>query len=442
VNVIRELVRKDLLVLRRSPALAATLVLYPLLVTGLVGLVAGYANTKPRIAFVDQEGLPAQVRIGGHLFNVQRTLDRVSQNARLVPLSRGEATRELREGRVVAIITVPPDFVGDLASMVRSPTLQLETTTGGVGPRVTQQVEALVYSLNRELQDTYIETNLEYLRLIEHGGDTSFLGLKYHVLGLDGTKALLAELPGGPRLDAISAFVDQAKVALARSDGAIRATAHPIVLNRVGGHGRTWALSAQVQAYALALTITFLALVLAAGALAAERDEQVLARLTRGLASLWQVVLAKAALAVVVSLALGMALAVAFGAIIQIGGVRGGEPWVRLPLLAVGLALAGAALGALGALLGAIARDGRTASLVAVLVVLPIVFVGLVPPEVSRSAARVSDAFPFVHAVRLFTAALFDVSPWRRLGVEALWLAGLGAVYVVAARLAARRLLV
>jgi ABC-2 type transport system permease protein len=111
-------------------------------------------------------------------------------------------------------------------------------------------------------------------------------------------------------------------------------------------------------------------------------------------------------------------------------------------LLAVGLALAGAALGALGALLGALARDGRTASLVAVLVVLPIVFVGLVPAQISRAAAWVSNAFPFVHAARLFTAALFDASPWRRIAVEAAWLVGLGAAYAVLARLAARRLLV
>jgi hypothetical protein len=54
----------------------------------------------------------------------------------------------------------------------------------------------------------------------------------------------------------------------------------------------------------------------------------------------------------------------------------------------------------------------------------------------------VSDAFPFVHAYRLFTAALFEVSPWRRLAVEAGWLVALAAVYLAAARHAARRLLV
>lgn len=442
MRAVRELVRKDLLVLRRSPLLAATLLVYPLLVTGLVGLVAGYASAKPRVALVDLDQLPSTVQIGTRRFDIQKTIDEVGHNAALVRLPQDEAARELKDGRVVAVITVPSGFLADLEGMVRSPHLQFETGRGGLGPRVTQQVEALVYSLNRELQDAYLAADLKYVDLIRHGGDGSFLGRKFHVLGLDGTKQLLSELPGGPRLDKIRAFVDDAQLALGQTDDAMRATAHPIVLEQATGHGRTWALSAQVQSYALALTITFLALVLAAGALAAERDELVLARLARGLASLGEIVVAKAVLATVIAVGVGMSLAVAFGVVVEVGGVRGGEPWARLPLLAVGLALAGAALGGLGAWLGALARDGRTASLVAVLVVLPVVFVGLVPPQVSQVAGWVSDAFPFVHASRLFTAALFEVSPWRRIGIEAAWLVALAAAYLTAARHAARRLLV
>ena len=90
-----------------------------------------------------------------------------------------------------------------------------------------------------------------------------------------------------------------------------------------------------------------------------------------------ELVSAKVALAAVVALALGLAIALAFGVIVEAGGVAGGEPWQRLPLLAAGLLVAGAALGALGTLLGALARETRTASLVAVLVVMPIVFLGL-----------------------------------------------------------------
>ena len=142
-----------------------------------------------------------------------------------------------------------------------------------------------------------------------------------------------------------------------------------------------------------------------------------------------------------VSLLVGLTIAVAFGVIIEAGNVTGGEPWARLPLLGAGLALAGASLGGLGALLGALAREARTASLVALLVVLPIVFLGLVPREVVPVAGVLSDALPFAHAVRLFASSLYDARPWAAVGREAAWLAGLGLAFAAAARLGARRLL-
>jgi len=197
-----------------------------------------------------------------------------------------------------------------------------------------------------------------------------------------------------------------------------------------------------VQAYALALTISFLTLVLAAGSLAAERDENVVARLARGLVGIGELVSAKVVLAAMVSLVVGLGIALAFGVIIQVGGVTGGEPWARLPLLGLGFVLAGASLGGLGALLGALAREARTASLVALLIVLPIVFLGLVPREIVPAAGVVSDALPFAHAVRFFSSSLYDARPWSAVGREAVWLAGLGVAFGAAARLGARRLLV
>src|SRR5438128_12449483 len=108
------LLGKDLRILRRSPALLAVLVSYPIVIALLVGLVAGYANAKPRVALVDEEGLPPIVSVGGHRFDVNRTIDRVSQNVDLVRLGRAEAQRELRSGKVVAVVTVPEGFLGTL----------------------------------------------------------------------------------------------------------------------------------------------------------------------------------------------------------------------------------------------------------------------------------------------------------------------------------------
>lgn len=435
------LVRKDLRLLRRSPVLLFTLVAYPLVITLLVGLVAGYANAKPRVALVDEAGLPRTILLGGQRFDVAKTIRRVSKDVKLIRLSRPEAQRQLRNGKVVGVVTVPHGFLADLRGMLHSPQLELRVGRGGVSTRVTQQVQALVYSLNRQLQTAYIRTNLGYVDALKHGATISFLGRKIEILGLDRTAALLEQLPPSPTRDRVIQFVRDARLALAETDSAIRATANPIELVEVPQRGRTWALSAQVQAYTLAVTIAFLTLILAAGALAAERDENVVGRLARGLVGFGQLVAAKVILAAVIALGLGAAIALAFGAIIEIGSIEGGEPWDRLPLLLVGVALAGASLGALGALLGGLAREARTASLVAVLVVLPIVFLGLVPREVVPVAAWVSEAFPFAHAVKLFGAALFDSSPWGTAGREALWLLGLGAGFGLLARATARRLL-
>jgi ABC-2 type transport system permease protein len=428
-------------VLRRSPILLALLVVYPLVVAALVGLVAAYGSSKPRVALVDEDHLPPVVRIGDRTFRIEDAIAEVGRNVDLVRMSPGRASSALRSGRVVATLTVPPGFLAELKAGLASPNLVYQTTHGGIAPRVTQQVQALVYSLNQRLQRAFLDTDLRYVELIQHGGKATFAGRVYDVLGLDRMRSLLLRLPRSPERDRVAEFAHIAGVALGYTGSLLGSTANPIGLERAPEKSRSSLLSAQVQAYALALTITFLALLLAAGSLAAERDENAVGRLARGLVSLGQLVWAKVALAAVVALALGLAIALVFGVIVQVGGVVGGEPWARLPLLAVGLALAGASLGACGALLGALAREARTASLVAVLVVMPIVFLGLVPPQVSPAAGWVSDALPFVHAVRYFASALYDASPWGTVARELAWLVGLGAVFGLLARAASRRLL-
>lgn len=435
------LLKKDLLVLRRSPLLLALLVAYPLLIAALVGLVAVYGSAKPRVALVDEDGLPPRVEIGGRSFDIAGALRRVSKDVTLVRLDEEEARRQLETGNVVAAVTVPPGFISQLKGMVESPRLELQTARGGISSRVTQQVQALVYSLNQELQSAFIQSNLRYIDLIREGGSGVFLGREFDLLGLERSQRILEnEFPPSERLAEIKNFIGIAGLALDQTDEALRATANPIELVRTEERGRSALLSAQVQSYGLAITITFLALVLAAGALASEREENVLGRLVRGPVTRSGIVAAKVLLAAAVTTGLGLGVALAFGVIVELGGVEGGEPWRRLPLLAVGLALAGAAVGALGTLLGALAGEARTASLAAVLIVLPIVFVGLIPRQVFPLAGWVSDGLPFVHAVRFFGAALFDISPWAALAREAAWLIGLGAIFAGFTRLGMRRL--
>ncbi len=94
--------RKDLRVLRRSPLLLGALLAYPIVIALLVGLTAGYASSKPRVAFVDNEHLPAVVSVGGHRFHLQTVIDDVAKQVTLVRMSprrRGASSQAARSSR-------------------------------------------------------------------------------------------------------------------------------------------------------------------------------------------------------------------------------------------------------------------------------------------------------------------------------------------------------
>ena len=445
---VRLLLAKDLRVLRRAPALLVALNLYPLVFAVLVGLVVRYASDRPRVAFVDRDRLPETLTVGGQRFNVPQVIRQVQGSVDLVPMEEDEADRQLATGSIVAEIVVPPGFASKLRGMVESPRLILKTARGGLSGRVEQQTQALVYALNRRLQTAYIKANLAYVKLIVEGGQGSFLGNEFDIVGLDRAAEILDEIERTSddpeivsRAAELGTFVREARLALGASDQSLRATANPIQLEVDTKAGRTWLLSAQLQSYALGLTLAFICVLLAAAALAAERDENVIGRLARGLVQLSELVVVKVLLAALVAVGLGLALALIFGVLAQFLDVAGGEPWQRLPLLVVGLALAGAAFGAFGALVAGIAKESRTAVLVAFLATLPLVLLGLVPEGAARVAWWAAQLFPFSHAVDFFHAALYDSAPWRELAVEGTWLLGLGLAFGALARLAVRRLL-
>src|SRR5262249_14709175 len=156
-------------------------------------------------------------------------------------------------------------------------------------------------------------------------------------------------------------------------------TAHPILLKQVNTNGRSFLLGSQVQSCGLAIALTFAGILIAAGALALERDENVIGRLARGLASPTVLIAEKVALVALAALALGAPLAGAFGAAVAPGGGGGGAPWPGLPLLIPALLVGGAAVGAVGCLMGAIAGGVRTATILALAVTVPLIFLGVIP---------------------------------------------------------------
>lgn len=441
------LIGKDGRLLLRSPLLLAALVAYPLLIAVLVGLVVRFAGEQPRVALVDADGLPEVVEVAGLEFNVQDLIQREVEDIEVVPMDEDEARRALEVGDVLATLTIPDGFLRALRGMLRSPEITLDYNSDLLGTRILTKVEALVFSVNGALQDAYIDTNLRYVELLTAGGSGTFAGDPFNVIGLDGAETRIDDLAAqnpaiAPELDELSTFITEARLALGAVEASLRATARPIELRERSGLGRDALLSSLVQAYAFALTLTFVAVLLAAGSLSAERDENVIGRLARGLVGLGQLLASKIILVALVGAAVAVLLAVVFGLVVEASDVAVGTPWERLPLLAIGFVLVGAALGAFGTLIGTAARDTRTAMLLAVLIALPLVLLGLVPSESAPAVGELSNLFPFIHGVRFFDAVLVESSPAASLGREIGWLVGLGAVYAALARLGVRRLLV
>lgn len=447
MSAVSVLLAKDGRLLARSRLLTAGLILYPLLIALVVAVTVRYAGERPRVAFVGEAGLPSVVHVGDRNFDIRQMLEQATE-VRLVTMTEAQAERELASGRTLATLIVPRDFAERLSTMRGSPKIVLETTRSGLATRVVEKMRALVYSLNLELQQAYITANLAAVELLLRGGSGSIGTTHFTLLGLDRAHRQLSELARSrdsavaARAHGLDLFVLQLRGAVGQVGVFLRATANPIVLVTTTRGGRAWLLSAQMQVYALAVTLAFVAVLLGAAATTAEREDAVIGRLARGIVSLGRIVTEKILFASLVATAVGVVLSLVFTAIVEAAGVSGGEPWSRLPLLVAALAVAAAAFAAFGVLLGAVGRESGTAMLLAFLVALPLSLLGVVPAGGTPVVGWVADLFPFGHAAGMISAVLYDTAPARAFLRGAAWLIALAVCFGLLARLGARRLVV
>ncbi|WP_027005006.1 ABC transporter permease [Conexibacter woesei] len=418
------LLLKDLRILKRSPLLVGLLVVYPILIAVLIGLALSKGPDKPRVAILNE--LPdsgQQVQVAGTSVDPRAYASRLFESIDPVTVhSRAEAVRKVRDGDVLAAIVVPRDLIERLQRTVAlsgtGPKPTVEVLYNAEDPVKQQFVESTINSrvadLNRAVSGKLTAITAGYLRILLEGGRFSVFGKDFEIAGLKKSKALvdsvLTRTPdGSPDRDAleqVSRFAGLAIDNLDLSDVVLSSLASPVKIDQTVVSGRRTPLNSYAVTVAVTMSLMLVCVLLAAGMLALEREEHAFARLVRGLVSRTGLLVEK------VVLSAGCAAAVTF---LMTAGVSlfVSLSWSRAPLWVVALVAGGLGFGAFGVALGALAREVRAASLLAILLSLPIAFLALVPSGAVASglydAIRVISAlFPFKASLDAADAALND----------------------------------
>ncbi|HMJ35643.1 MAG TPA: ABC transporter permease [Baekduia sp.] len=447
----RFLLAKDLRILRRSPLLVALLVIYPIIIALLVGLALSKGPDKPRVAILNQ--LPPStggVSIGGTTVDPKDYADRLFESIEPVTVhSRAEAERKVRDGDVLAAIVVPPDLVTRLQRAItlsggQKPTVEvLYNAEDPVKQQFVQStIDSRVADLNRAVSTKLTQVAASYLDILLSGGRFSILGRDFDVLGLKRSKALVDSVltrtpeasPDREALQRVSAFAQLAIDNLGLSDVVLGSLATPVKVDQTIVAGRRTPLDAFAVTVAVTMSLMLVCVLLAAGMLALEREEHAFARLVRGLVSRWALLTEKVVLAAGCAAAAALLMTAGVSVFVSLD-------WARFPLWVVALGAGGLAFGALGVAIGALAREVRAASLLAILLALPVAFLALVPSGAVAQglydAIRVISAlFPFRPALDATDAALNDAGG---LGAALAHLAALVVGWSVVARVALQR---
>jgi ABC-2 type transport system permease protein len=446
---VRWLLLKDLQILRRSPLQAALLVLYPVLIAVLVGFAISPDSEKPRVAFLNEVPADSRVMVGERELPSIGVSDRICEQVECLHVkSREEAVEEVESGDALAALILPSDLVDEINSLsTLSPGKpKVEVLVNEENPlkaqAVDDKIDALLAQANLVIAKRVAAEGGKYLNLLIEGGEFAVLGTSIEILGLRTTGAILEALrpavtPGAQRqaLDRVIRFSSLARENLGVARPLIQRLAQPIEVEKEVVNGNSPPLDIFAIAVAATLTLAFVAVLLVAGSLALEREENAFSRLTRGLVSPSALLAEKVVLGVAVGLIVTL---------LMLAGLQVFVPlqWDRFGLWLAAIVAGGVALGAAGAALGAAAREVRAVSLLAFMVTLPIAFLSLVPSgavgkDVFDAIEVIVAVFPFKPALDAMTAALDPAG--GSIGGPLLHLAILAAAYAAIARLALRR---
>jgi ABC-2 type transport system permease protein len=440
----RWLLLKDLQILRRSPLLVGVLVVYPVAIALLIGFALSRGPSRPKVAIVNEVAQGQTIDLGGQRIDINQYASRLYREIQPVRVAtRAQAVAKVRSGDVLAALVIPADVIAKLSSGLQQ--AQVEVIYNGDALQqsfVQSTIDSKLADANFALSARLKQIAAQYIDLLLNGGRLQIFGTSVDILGLRNAHGILGRVlahqragPDRRALGQVDSFAGLAVQNLGLSKDVLTSVSQPVQVKATLLKGRRTPLDTFAVAVAVSVSLMFVCVLLAAGSLALEREQNAFSRLVRGLVTRETLLAEKILLAAACSFVVAFAMLAGISAFV-------GLDWGRAGLWLAGLAGGAIAFGALGAAIGALAREVAAASLLAFLLSLPLAFMALVPTGSVASGLYdvirvISAVFPFKAALQAMDAAINGASP--AIGVSLLHLLGLTALFGVLARVALRR---
>ena len=443
----RWMLLKDLQILRRSKLLVGLLIVYPVAIALLIGFALSSGPDKPSLAFLSK--IPPsqqQIKLGDRSIDIRTYTDRLFGSVERIDVeNREQALEQVRTGRALAGLIIPPNFVTQLSQggleqatievIYNGDALKQSFVRSTVNSKLAEADAALARQIT-QVAGGYIDT-------IANGGEIDLGGLHFDLIGLKKADNLLKsamKLAGDDKklrdeIEPVQNFAALGVSNIDRFKDVLSTVERPVQVSETILSGRRTPLDTFAVALAVAVSLMFVCVLLASGLLALEREENTFSRLARGLVPGWLLLAGKIVLAACCAFAVTFVMLLGISVFVPLD-------YGRLPLWILALAGSSLAFATLGVAIGSLAREVRAASLLALMLALPLAFLALVPsggvsPLLYDVIRVISAIFPFKPALDAIDAAINDSG--ASIGVALAHLGGLVVVFGAAAWAGLRR---
>jgi ABC-2 type transport system permease protein len=443
----RWMLLKDLQILRRSKLLVGLLIVYPVAIALLIGFALSSGPDKPSLAFLNK--IPANqqtIRLGNQKIDIKAYTNRLFDSVKRVDVeNREQAVEQVRSGKVLAGLIIPPNFTTLLSTGGLS-SASVEVIYNGDALKqsfVRSTVESKLAEADAALARQITRVAGGYIDTIANGGKIDLAGLHFDLIGLTKANGLLKsalKLAGNDRklrdsIAPVQRFAGLGVANIGRFKDVLATVERPVQVSQTVLSGRRTPLDTFAVALAVTVSLMFVCVLLASGLLALEREENTFSRLARGLVPGWLLLAGKIVLAAICAFAVTFVMLLGISAFVPLD-------YGRLGLWVVALAASSLAFATLGVAIGSLAREVRAASLLALMLALPLAFLALVPsggvsPLLYDVIRVISAIFPFKPALDGIDAAINNSG--ESLAASLAHLAGLIVVFGGAAWAGLRR---